>query len=80
MTTYILELIERLSHRLPGQAPVITIRIIAKIHLVAGSVQRNTVGSESCDSVGLGIAAEHVASRVVGDYRSRVLCSQVVGP
>ena len=69
-----------LSDRLPGEAPVVAVGVVAQIHIVARSVERHGIGPETGDAVGLRVTGEHVAAGIVRNHGSRVLGSEVVGP
>ena len=76
----ILRFLQALAHGLPGNAPVIPVRIVSYVHIMSGTVHRNAVSPEAGDSVVFRRFVKHIAACRMIHHRTHILQSQVIGP
>ena len=72
--------IKRLPDRLPGNTPVIAVRLIAQIHVMPRTVHRHPVRTESCDAVILRRLVKKIAACRVVHHRTHILHPDVIRP
>ena len=80
MSAYIGSFIQGLTHRLPGDAPVITVLIIPEIYIMPGTVHGHSVWPEACDPVILRRPVKHIAARRVIHDGAQILHTNVIRP
>ena len=74
------EMLLRLAHRLPGDAPVISALLIPQIKIVAGAVHRHAVRPEAGDPVVFRAFIDQISPRRVVKNAHHVSRSDIVGP
>jgi len=69
-----------LSNGLPGNRPIFSRIIIPDIDIVARAIEGNPIRPEPGNPVILGIFIKEVPPRIVGNYGTEILYSQVISP
>ena len=80
MAAGIFPCVQRLSHRLPGNAPVISVFCIPQIHIVARTVHGHRISPESGNPVIFRRLVKQIASGCVVYYHAHVPEAQIICP
>ena len=74
------EMLLRLAHRLPGDAPVVAALLVPQVEIVARAVHGHAVGPETGDAVVLRALIDQIAPGRVVEHAHHVPGADVVGP
>ena len=73
-------LIQRFSHRLPGNTPIVSAFIISQIHIMSRPIHGHPIPTKPCDPVIFRRLIKNIPSCCMIDHSTHIVHSQIIGP